>query len=74
MILKSLSKLFYSTHPFLCVVLVDECALGLDDCDIDAVCMDLSDGFSCVCNEGFIGNGSICDGRFSSRCSVVAIL
>ena len=53
---------------------MDECALGLDDCDIDAVCMDLSDGFSCVCNEGFIGNGRICDGRFSSRCFVVAIL
>ncbi|CAJ0941120.1 unnamed protein product, partial [Mesorhabditis belari] len=32
---------------------VNECILGLHDCHLDATCIDLKDGFTCKCNEGY---------------------
>uniref|UniRef100_A0A1I8FKC3 EGF-like domain-containing protein n=1 Tax=Macrostomum lignano TaxID=282301 RepID=A0A1I8FKC3_9PLAT len=47
--------LFYLSAP------VDECALGLaTDCHPNATCTDLPSGYKCVCNPGFVGNGSVC--------------
>ena len=42
--------------------LVDECAQGLDNCDVNAMCTDLPQRFECVCNSGFTGNGITCTG------------
>uniref|UniRef100_A0A1I8F2E9 EGF-like domain-containing protein n=1 Tax=Macrostomum lignano TaxID=282301 RepID=A0A1I8F2E9_9PLAT len=40
---------------------VDECALGLATTAIrNATCTDLPSGYKCVCNPGFVGNGSVC--------------
>src|SRR5688572_9161216 len=41
---------------------VDECALGLDDCDVNATCVDQdgSPGFMCACNVGWSGDGVTC--------------
>ena len=39
---------------------LDECALGLDNCDVNATCTDTSDSFECECNGGFEGDGVTC--------------
>ena len=35
------------------VILVDECALGIDDCHDNAECTDTIDAYECECNEGY---------------------
>jgi hypothetical protein len=41
--------------------LVDECAdPGLNDCDENATCTDLPEGYACECNDGFAGDGFTC--------------
>ena len=40
---------------------INECELGTHDCDLNAECTDLRDGFSCKCNPGYMGPGSDCD-------------
>ena len=34
---------------------IDECAMGSDDCAIDAYCTDTVGGFSCACHTGHEG-------------------
>ena len=41
---------------------VDECTLNLDDCHVQAMCNNTPGSFSCSCNIGWTGNGSICEG------------
>ncbi|MBL4635138.1 MAG: hypothetical protein JKY56_14800 [Kofleriaceae bacterium] len=38
----------------------DECALGIDECDENAICNDLLGGYECVCESGYIGDGFTC--------------
>ena len=40
---------------------VDECALGSDDCDINATCTNIDPGYRCACNEGYAGDGTACE-------------
>ncbi|CAH1802929.1 unnamed protein product, partial [Owenia fusiformis] len=39
---------------------VDECALGTDRCSTNALCTDISGGYRCTCNAGYIGDGFTC--------------
>lgn len=39
---------------------VDECALGTHNCDVNAICTDTPGGFVCTCDEGFEGDGTVC--------------
>ena len=40
---------------------IDECARGMDiTCDMNAACVDINGSFACICNPGYMGNGSIC--------------
>ena len=39
---------------------VDECKLGVDNCDEHAMCIDTDDAFTCQCTLGYIGSGQIC--------------
>ncbi|MDD9968850.1 MAG: EGF-like domain-containing protein, partial [Myxococcales bacterium] len=41
--------------------LVDECEEGSHDCDDNATCTDLTDGFACECDAGYAGDGSTCE-------------
>ncbi len=34
--------------------------LGLDDCSLDATCIDQEGTYDCLCNEGFTGDGVTC--------------
>ena len=38
----------------------DECTTGLNDCHADAICTNIEGGFTCECNNGFIGDGKNC--------------
>ncbi|XP_073515120.1 signal peptide, CUB and EGF-like domain-containing protein 2 isoform X3 [Phyllobates terribilis] len=40
---------------------VDECALGTDDCHIDAICQDTPTSYKCLCKAGFKGEGTACE-------------
>ena len=39
---------------------VDECKAGLDSCPENAQCQNTIGSFSCICNNGFQKNGSVC--------------
>ena len=39
---------------------IDECLEGADNCDVNATCSDLVDGFECTCNAGYSGDGIVC--------------
>ena len=39
---------------------IEECGLGLDNCDANAQCIDTDESFFCVCNPGYEGNGVSC--------------
>jgi len=43
------------------IIDVDECAAGLDNCDVNATCTNLPIGFQCTCNAGFAGDGVTCN-------------
>ena len=37
---------------------INECALGLDNCDVNAVCTDTATSFECACLSGYSGKES----------------
>ncbi|AUX34867.1 MULTISPECIES: EGF domain-containing protein [Sorangium] len=39
---------------------VNECALGTDNCDANATCINTTGSFTCACNEGYAGDGVTC--------------
>ncbi|CAI8055637.1 Deleted in malignant brain tumors 1 protein [Geodia barretti] len=39
---------------------IDECELGLDDCDENADCINTEGCYMCICREGYCCNGTIC--------------
>ena len=42
---------------------IDECEVGTDSCDSNATCNNTIGSFTCVCNEGFSGDGRTCTGE-----------
>ena len=43
-----------------CVVLVNECTAGTDECDVNAFCTDTTTAYGCICNDGYTGDGFTC--------------
>ena len=41
---------------------IDECTMLTDKCDENAICTDTPDSYECTCKEGYIGNGTTCEG------------
>ncbi|MFO0592753.1 MAG: EGF domain-containing protein [Polyangiaceae bacterium] len=39
---------------------IDECAMNTDNCAADAVCANTQGSFTCTCNSGFSGDGTMC--------------
>ena len=39
---------------------LDECLLGLHNCDRNAFCVNKDGGFECTCKEDYFGNGTSC--------------
>ena len=40
----------------------DECSLEPTPCDNTASCTNTDGSFTCTCNQGFTGNGTVCEG------------
>lgn len=46
---------------------VDECALGVDACDVNSVCMNNNGSYTCVCNAGYMHvTRTTCTGLYST--------
>ena len=41
---------------------VDECEEGTNNCHSEADCKNLEGSFTCICKNGYQGNGSTCIG------------
>ena len=39
----------------------NECAINVDDCDKQATCIDTPGSFRCICNDGYSGDGKVCN-------------
>ena len=39
---------------------IDECALGRDDCDANAGCINTEGSYECNCNSGYFRDGLFC--------------
>ena len=39
---------------------IDECSLGTNNCDVNAICTNTIGSYSCKCKPGYIGNGTEC--------------
>ena len=50
-----------------CFIDIDECVLELDDCHDNATCNNTIGSYTCMCNDGFEGNGSHCISKFNNR-------
>ena len=50
---------------------IDECARGLDNCDINADCTNSIGSFSCTCVHGYSGDGVTCSKLNHCRCYIV---
>jgi len=50
---------------------IDECELDMDNCHVNATCVDVIGSFVCTCNNGFDGNGVDCTGM-KSMCIVAS--
>ena len=50
---------------FTCLPDTDECTIGLDDCDPNAVCTNIAGTWTCVCNTGYSGSGQMCTGNLT---------
>ena len=51
------------TRPILSIADIDECAKNGSPCDENADCFNNDGSFSCVCKNGFTGNGTVCLGK-----------
>ena len=40
---------------------MDECLRGLDNCHQEALCGNTMGSFSCSCNDGWTGSGTLCE-------------
>ena len=41
---------------------INECAIGFDNCGDNAVCDNIVGSFTCECEQGYLENGTICEG------------
>ena len=43
---------------------IDECVdASLNNCDTDATCTNTEGSYQCMCNDGYSGDGTVCQGK-----------
>ncbi|XP_028410381.1 adhesion G protein-coupled receptor E2-like [Dendronephthya gigantea] len=57
-----------TTWPSICEKDIDECDLKTHSCHSQATCINTIGSYTCVCNEGFTGNGKFCHDK--SECAL----
>ena len=40
----------------------DECGLGIDECAVNADCLNTPGSYTCRCKDGYTGDGKTCEG------------
>lgn len=45
----------------------DECALGTDDCNVNAVCNNTMGSYMCICIPPYYGDGRVCAGKLFNK-------
>ena len=58
-----LTFLLQCVHIIYCVLDVNECSDSAHDCSEYAQCMDTEGSYSCSCNTGYTGNGTMCTSK-----------
>ena len=43
---------------------VDECALGIHNCQEYANCTNTVGSYFCTCDKGFVAQGTVCEGKY----------
>ena len=43
---------------------MNECLMDMHDCAENATCTNMIGSYLCTCNEGFIGDGFVCEGKY----------
>ena len=51
----------------------NECTLGSHNCHSQAICLNIDGGFECLCVDGYLGNGTACEGTHRHYCFVVVL-
>ena len=54
----------YFYYLLLFVTDMNECGYSIHNCDINAQCSNSLGSFSCACNEGYTGRGTMCSGNW----------
>ena len=44
---------------------MDECQLGVDNCDGNAECINSIGSYECICKSGLTGDGTVCNGKLT---------
>ena len=50
---------------FLNTAVFNECQTSLHNCDVNAICTDLEQGYTCSCELGYVGDGQTCTDKSS---------
>ena len=53
---------------------IDECQMGLDNCDANADCMDTDGSFTCLCHHGYSGDGTNCCTLHANRVTIFSVI
>ena len=58
-----LSSVHWLASCYIIVADIDECSDDIDTCDFNATCKNIPGNFTCMCNQGYSGDGFICEGN-----------
>ena len=63
---RHLTRDFHVTKGFIIAFIdINECVSSVSQCHSNATCSNTGGSFQCTCNNGFSGDGVICDCKFS---------
>ena len=55
-----------NNFPAIHVTDVNECAVGTNDCNVNASCTNTEGSFTCTCHKEFYGDGVSCESKLLS--------
>lgn len=58
---------------FVCVLDINECAVGTHNCHADSNCSNTKGSYYCTCLTGYSGNGVSCVGMCGNLCFIIKL-